>query len=145
MALITRETDYAMRALARLALSDANVPVSRLAEREEIPTVFLRKIMQRLQKAGFVASRQGALGGYRLVVEPEDLSMLDIVQAVQGPVALNACFAEEGICGRIDWCPFRTKLESLQDEVNQRLEDALLSDAVECIRIQDEQDHAEVQ
>ena len=138
MALITRETDYALRALARLALAEGNMPVSKLAESEDIPTVFLRKIMQRLQKAGFVTSRQGALGGYKLVVAPEELTMLSVVEAVQGPVAVNACFTEEGICARIDWCPFREKLEKLQEGVNEHLNGALLSDAVECIKTQDE-------
>jgi Rrf2 family protein len=137
MALITRETDYALRALARLALADRNVPVSQLAETEDIPTVFLRKIMQRLQKAGFVTSRQGALGGYRLVVEPEELSMGDVVEAVQGPVALNACLTDEGLCARVDWCPFREKLEDLQDTLNDKLSNAMLSGAIECIKEQD--------
>jgi Rrf2 family protein len=140
MALITRETDYALRALGRLALCDSNMPVSKLAEMEDIPTVFLRKIMQRLQKQGFVASRQGALGGYKLVVDPGELSLLDVVEAVQGPVSINACLTDEGICARIEWCPFRQKLEKLQEDVNTRLEDALLVDAVDCIRAQDEMD-----
>lgn len=142
MALITRETDYALRALARLAREESSVSVSKLAELEDIPSVFLRKIMQRLQKSGLVTSRQGALGGYRLVVGPKDISVKDVVEAVQGPVVVNACLAEDNddICARVDWCPFRQKLCQLQEMVNEQLSNAVLADAVECIASQDAKD-----
>ena len=66
MPIIRRETDYALRALTRLALDGGSLAVSTLAEEEDVPPEFLRKIMQRLNQAGIVESSQGPFGGYRL-------------------------------------------------------------------------------
>jgi len=121
MAIIKRETDYALRALAKLARDDECLPVSALAEQEDIPEVFLRKIMQELKAAGIVESRQGPFGGYLLNSPAEELSVLDVLEAVQGPLVMNECFAEPEICSRVEFCPLRKRLVELQVELDAKL------------------------
>ena len=121
MAVVTRETDYALRALLALAAEDDFVSVSALAEAQRVPVLFLRKIMQRLHGAGIVQSRQGPFGGYRLAVPAGDVSLLTVLEAVQGPLMMNECFSEPGICDRTDNCPVRKHLQELQSLLAERL------------------------
>ena len=128
MALVQRETDYALRALARLAAEEDFVAVSALAEREDVPEKFLRKIMQGLQRAGLVESRQGSLGGYRLAVPAYQVTLLGVMETVQGPLVVNECFAQPEICQRVAHCPLRRRMEELQARVCRMLDEVCLSD-----------------
>ncbi len=121
MAIIKRETDYALRALVELAREGKCLSAGTIAEREDIPEVFLRKIMQELKAAGIVESRQGPFGGYLLAAPPQDVSVLDVLEAVQGPLVMNECFAEPQVCSRVDFCPVRRRLAELQVELNADL------------------------
>lgn len=127
MAIIKRETDYALRALAKLGRTKEFLPVSVLAEQEDVPETFLRKIMQRLHQAGIVQSRQGPFGGYRLALPPAEIALLHVVETVQGPLVMNECFANPEMCERTDFCPFRARLAALQVELNARLDEVRLS------------------
>ncbi len=133
MAIIKRETDYAVRAMARLAHDAESLPVSTLAREEDIPELFLRKIMQTLSRAGFVESRQGPFGGYHLARPPGEVTVLDILEAVQGPLVMNECFATPEVCGRVDFCPLRKRLAELQVELNASLDKMSLADIVDAI------------
>ena len=134
MAIINRETDYALRALTRLALAGDSMPVSALAEAEDVPPDFLRKIMQRLHRAGIVESCQGPFGGYRLARPARQLSVLDVIEAVQGPLVITECISRQEICSRIDYCPFRRRLSALMAELNAKLAKVPISDAASEIQ-----------
>ena len=121
MPIIRRETDYALRALARLALNGEFLSVSALAEAENIPEDFLRKIMQTLHHAGMVESRQGPFGGYRLALEPAQVTLLGVLEAVQGRLDLNECFEAPGACERAPRCPVRAQLTRLQAAFNDQM------------------------
>ncbi|MFO8008073.1 MAG: Rrf2 family transcriptional regulator [Candidatus Brocadiia bacterium] len=127
MAIIKRETDYAIRALARLAEADDWMPAGALATDAEVPEDFLRKIMQRLCAAGLVESRQGPFGGYRLAASPDQVTVLDVLETIQDPLVMNECFADGGICTRTEFCPLRKRLVELQVELNARLADMTLA------------------
>ena len=131
MAIVKRETDYALRSLLRLAETDDFLSVNALAEAVEAPEFFLRKIMQRLNQAGFVESHQGPFGGYRLAAPVEDVSLLDVIETVQGPLVMNECFAQPDICTRTEFCPVRARLAELQVELNAELAGIRLSDILE--------------
>jgi Rrf2 family protein len=128
MAIITRETDYAFRALAHLAGEEGFVPVSGLSEAVGVPELFLRKIMQRLHGSGFVASRQGPFGGYRLQGDPAKVTLLDVVEATQGPLVMNECFAAPEVCAGTDTCPLRARLQRMQDDLTEQLAAMSLAD-----------------
>lgn len=133
MPIIHRDTDYAVRALAHLAQTDGVVAVSALAESVNVPQDFLRKIMQRLQRARLVRSAQGPLGGYALRKAAEGVTLLDVVTAVQGPVALNACLEDRGICRSVKVCALRHKLVSVQKDLNSWLEGITLADVAGAV------------
>lgn len=117
-----REMDYALRALACLARADGCLPVSAIAQTEAVPESFLRKIMQTLHRAGFVRSEQGPFGGYALAVPAQELSVLDVLETVQGPLVMNECFASEDICSRTAHCNLRKRLRKLQAELEAMLD-----------------------
>jgi len=140
MPIIKRETDYALRALVRLARTGDFMPVSALAESEDTPGDFLRKIMQALNRAGIVESRQGPFGGYRLARPPARLSLLQVLEAVQGPLVVNECFEAPEICSRSSGCPLRSHLSQLQRNICEQMERMRLSDILNQIPVQDRTD-----
>lgn len=85
---ITAKVDYAVRAATELAAAPPGpVKGDVIAERQDIPVKFLENILADLRRAGLVASQRGADGGYRLAVEPDSLTVADIIRAVEGPLA----------------------------------------------------------
>lgn len=107
---ISRKTDYALRMMAALVRDpDTVLSVRTAAEENSIPYSFARSIQHDLAEAGIIASTRGAHGGMSLAVDPESVTLLDVVQAVQGPVMLTACnVCGEGQtpCPRKPFCPF---------------------------------------
>ena len=130
MPIINRDTDYAIRALARLGRAGEVKPVSELADAERAPVDFLKKIMQKLHRASIVASQQGPFGGYALSRLPGEITLLEIVEAVQGPIAVNLCFCNLSTCNRTT-CSLKRHLTSLQAKVNEWLEGVTLGDIIE--------------
>jgi Rrf2 family protein len=104
---ITRATDYALRMVAYLAASgrDRRVSASEMSATQEIPSVFVSKILQALAQAKILATAPGRNGGAELLRAPEDISVLDVVEAVEGPVTLNRCLIRRGLCSRDQTCP----------------------------------------
>ena len=130
MAIVKRETDYALRALGKLGQTDDFLSVSALAEGEGVPEVFLRKIMQRLHSADVVESRQGPFGGYRLARPAGEVTLLEVIEVVQGPLVMNECFGAEETCERRAACSFRARLAEMQVDLNARLDGITLAELV---------------
>ena len=86
---VSAKTDYALRAAVELASHPAGVPVKgeRLATSQSIPLRFLENILLQLRHAGIVESRRGAEGGYRLARPAEEISLADVIRAIDGPLA----------------------------------------------------------
>jgi len=79
--------------------------ISEIAKAEDVSASFLAKIFQGLAKAGLIESHRGAAGGVNLNRLPEDISIRHIVEAVEGPLALNRCLLPDDPCARADTCP----------------------------------------
>jgi len=96
---LSRKADYALRAVRYLAnLSKGKLgSISAVAEAEAIPREFLAKILKDLTRAGILMSFQGVTGGYRLSRQPKEISFLDVIEAIEGPIHINLC-TEEGDC-----------------------------------------------
>ena len=122
-------------ALARLAFDGGFLAVAELSECDGIPELFLRKTMQRLQQARIVESRQGPQGGYRLAVPAEKLSVLQVVNAVQGMLTMNACLEDPTICNRRGWCPFHKALANLDVLVARHLGSMNIAQAAEQLQV----------
>lgn len=97
---ITRQADYAVRTimyLADLANGD-RAPTSTIAKNQHIPSSFLAKIVSQLSIAGIVQTSRGARGGVSLARQPNDISLLEVVEAIDGPIALNECVSDPSAC-----------------------------------------------
>ena len=70
----------------------------------QAPESFVSKVLQQLVQRGMVTSHRGAGGGFRLAVLPEGVSLLDVVEMVEGPLQINLCLAGEASCDRSSWC-----------------------------------------
>jgi Rrf2 family protein len=120
---ITRQADYAVRAvlyLAELGTSE-RAATSTVAEEQRIPPSFLAKIISQLSIAGLLHTSRGARGGVTLAREPQDISLLEVVEAIDGPIQLNECVAEDGQCSFDDDCPLRSVWSDAQNELVTRL------------------------
>ncbi|HUO14598.1 MAG TPA: Rrf2 family transcriptional regulator [Verrucomicrobiae bacterium] len=104
---ITRASDYAVRVLIHLAGLPAGSTVrqSELAQATAVPGHFLSKVLQQLVRSGFIRSHRGSGGGFALTVDTKTVSLLEIVEAIEGPIRLNQCLEEGPSCERKPWCP----------------------------------------
>ena len=84
--------------------------------------------MQNLQQARFVKSSMGPAGGFQLVKDPSQISLLDIVQTIQGPVVLGKCQNEEDGCERVSDCPVTDRLDELKEQVENFLSGVTFAD-----------------
>ncbi len=106
MITINRETDYAARVLLHLALQEPGqrVTAQQIAERRLIPRALVRRVVSRLSAAGLVITMRGSEGGISLARPASQISLLDVVEAFEGPLALNACTVEPDVCPLIPVC-----------------------------------------
>jgi Rrf2 family protein len=102
---ISRKIDYGLRAMIYLASisPDAIVPFREIARQMLVPEDFLAKILKTLVDEGLVRSTRGPHGGYALAKPAADISFLEVIEAVEGPIALNVCLDEDG-CGKASAC-----------------------------------------
>lgn len=120
MDVLRRNTDYALRAMVNLASHYGNEPISTrtIATEEDISYQLTCKLMQRLQKAKLVTSCMGANGGFTLNKEPSKISLLEVIDAIQGPISLNRCLLGINACKKQKDCLIRSKLVGLQDSIS---------------------------
>lgn len=120
---ITRQADYAVRAVLYLANLGTNerAATSTVAEDQRIPPSFLAKIISQLSIAGLLHTSRGARGGVTLARDPQDITLLEVVEAIDGPIQLNECVGEENDCSFESGCPLRAVWSDAQNELVTRL------------------------
>ncbi len=119
---ITRQADYAIRAILYLSRlgPGQRAATSHIAEEEHIPPSFLAKIVSQLSVAGLLITSRGARGGVALARKPDDITLLEVVEAIDGPILLNECVSENGTCPFKDNCPLQEIwVEAQRDLVNR--------------------------
>jgi Rrf2 family protein len=132
---ITRQADYAVRAVLYLAQADhtERTATSTIAQEQKIPPSFLAKIISQLSIAGLLHTSRGARGGVTLAREPKDISLLEVVEAIDGPIQLNECVQSEGVCSFEDACPVRAIWCDAQDELVRRLKRTSFGDLLKSV------------
>ena len=107
---LSRKADYALRAIRHASTLPKGKlgSINSIAEAESIPREFLAKILKDLTRSGILISFQGVTGGYRLTRAPKDITFLDVIEAIDGPIHLNLC-TEKGNCScdEIDTCQMK--------------------------------------
>jgi len=122
MKLITRDTDYALRALCFIAGHQGQtIPVARLSDELGVPGPFLRKILQLLNKKMILKSTRGKSGGFILSKDPEKILLIDIMRVFQGRLKLNECSLNKLICPNRRACSLRKKLTKIERYVLKEL------------------------
>jgi len=132
---LTRAADYAVRVMIHLAGMPPGERASRaeLAQAAECPEQFLSKVLQSLTRRGLVVSHRGNTGGFELPQAHRHASMLEVVEAVEGPVRLNLCLTSGQACGRQSWCPAHLVWAEAQAAMAGVLERATISALAERV------------
>lgn len=120
---ITKQADYAIRAvlhLTKLGPSE-RAATSQVAAEQRIPPSFLAKIISQLSIAGLLHTSRGARGGVTLARPASEISLLEVVEAIDGPIALNECVNDVDACTFGQECPLRPVWCDAQDDLVSRL------------------------
>lgn len=108
--------------------SDKPVPLTEIVAREGIPGPFLERILARLRDSGLVVTTRGVSGGYQLGRDAGTIAVGDIVTALEGPLTLVGCIADDGACERSGSCASRTAWRKLDRAITDALNDLTLDD-----------------
>ncbi len=120
--LVTKETDYAVRCVVYLARERNLVAsVTEIAQQMRIPRTFLAKITQRLMRENIVESVRGINGGFRLLKNPEQLSLLEVFTAIQGIAPVSQCAVDKRKCAMSSHCGVHPVWTKIRQEIEHRL------------------------
>jgi FeS assembly SUF system regulator len=134
---LNRITDYAIVVLAQMAREPERlVTAPQLAHDSAVPTPTVAKVLKDLAREGVLASERGAHGGYRLARAPAEITVLEIIRALEGPVSLTACVdGTEGLCDVESLCPMRGNWDRVNSAIRAALASVSLADmAVSALR-----------
>jgi len=130
---ISRRTDYGVRVILDLAslAEGERASTQEIAERQSIPAPFLAKIVSHLSTSGLVETYRGAGGGVSLARAPSQINLLDVIEALDGPVRLNHCAIDSGACPREELCPVHEIWMEAQRDLTRLLTSATFDVLVE--------------
>lgn len=133
---ISRQTDYAARVVLHLAClaPGAKVPIADIAKHRMLPLDFVRRIVSDLVKAGILATSRGSGGGVSLARPATDISLGEVVHAMEGGVALNHCVSDRRVCPLAAQCP----VQSVWVDATQVLDDYLASVRFDALALRSE-------
>jgi Rrf2 family protein len=128
---ITRQADYAVRAVLHLARSgDVRTATSVIAEEQKIPPSFLAKIISQLSIAGLLHTSRGARGGVTLARQAGEITLLEVIEAIDGPIQLNECVGDTSNCSFDKDCPLRPVWCEAQEQLVGRLKSTNFADMI---------------
>jgi len=140
--MFSTKAEYGVRVMAHLANSDDDGPISlgTIADAEGLPLAYLEHLVQRLRKAQLIESRRGAHGGYTLARAPVDISMAEVVSALEGEIAPIECITADAdgvlTCARegSEPCPTKLLWTRVQGSIVRTLTEMTLADLVQPMR-----------
>ena len=126
---LTKKADYGLIALKHLAVhGPASSSAKEIAETYGIPSPLLSKILQKLAKNGFLRSEHGTNGGYKLARDAREITALEVIRLIDGPIFLTACFTEHGYCCHTDKCIVRDPLQKVHEGILRLLANITIAD-----------------
>ncbi|HTY45407.1 MAG TPA: Rrf2 family transcriptional regulator [Patescibacteria group bacterium] len=127
MKLLTRDTDYAVRALVRISRSKNQiVSVTELVKDLKTPRPFLRKILQQLNRNGILVSYKGQGGGFSLARPSHKISVVDLIGVFQGPLEITECLFRKKICPERSTCALRREIGRIEEFAIKQLKDVTI-------------------
>ena len=121
-------TDYAIRVMVELSRQGEILSAQALAERVGVETPTASKVLKQLAGKGLLESYRGASGGYRVKREAEDISVAEVIEAIEGPVAITECSDEAGHCDLESHCGLQGNWQRISREVNRALRGVTLAE-----------------
>jgi Rrf2 family protein len=127
---LSKKADYALIAMKHLAADapEGSASAREIAERYDIPLELLAKVLQQLTRRGFLVSHMGIHGGYQLARPTTAISVADVIQAIDGPLAITACGPEDERCDQFSKCNVRDPLWRVKDRIIAVLQTFSLSE-----------------
>lgn len=129
---LTNTTDYAIRIVCYLAMQKGLVSSSELSSVLHVPVSYIPKITKLLKSARIITATEGVNGGYILVKQPDEISLMDVISCTESTMAISRCLEKDGFCSRnyTDCCKVHKVLLDLQNNYNNRLENVKISDII---------------
>ena len=130
---LSKKADYALIAVRHLATRGAeqSLSASDIAEVYGISTPLLAKVLQKLAKHGVVTARHGSSGGYQLARPAKEISALEVISAVDGPLVITSCVTSHGTCDHSNTCTVREPLRKVNESIAQVLRAVTISQMTE--------------
>lgn len=116
---LSKKADYGLIAVKHLAMHrrDHACSANEIADEYGISVTLMAKVLQRLAKEGVVNAKHGSAGGYQLAREPERVSALDVISAIDGPVLITSCVTSHGACETTERCSVREPLRKVNESI----------------------------
>jgi len=115
---LTKKADYGLIALKHLVVhGPESSSAKEIADTYGIPLPLLSKILQKMTKNGFLQSEHGTNGGYKMARDPRQITALEVIRLIDGPVFLTTCFTEHGYCCHTDKCTVRDPLQKVHEGI----------------------------
>src|SRR3954454_9813141 len=126
---LSKKADYGLIAVKHLAThrNGHACSANEISEEYGISTTLMAKVLQKLARNGLVAATHGSSGGYQLAKSPENISALDVISAIDGPVLITSCVTSHGNCDATDKCPVREPLRRVNESIMQVLSTVTIS------------------
>lgn len=131
---LTQKVDYGITLLACLGKNSHKHSIKKIATETNLSFLFLQKIARSLQQAGIIKAERGKYGGYTLSKTPDELTLKDIIEALEGPIALVPCLKSNDphICKHFSYCVTRPTFEKINNELQEHLLKKTLTTFIPC-------------
>jgi Rrf2 family protein len=121
---LSKKADYGLIAVKHLAMhrhEHESCSANEISEEYGISTTLMAKVLQKLARHGLVDAKHGSGGGYQLAKRPDQISALDVISAIDGPVLITSCVTNHGPCDATDKCSVREPLRKVNESILQVL------------------------
>lgn len=127
---------YGLRILLDLALHESSKPrmIKDIAESQQISEKYISRLIIELRRAGMVKSIRGSKGGYKIARQPQHLTVLDVVEVMEGPISIVDCVSAPQSCARLDACATRDIWNKLNSDIRSCLSKITLQDIIDSYR-----------